>query len=150
MVFALLREQRRISGLFCLNLTIIPRNQQKCDTKFKWQLMDGDTNIIETNITKCSAERADSEKDVEVADSYITVASLNDTEVRHVVTSQVPKLLIESGTWGCSHSLCIIKDNNDIITYWKCRGKRHYSCTNLPVYQISLFFIKVLQEKILV
>ena len=54
-----------------LNLTIIPRNQQKCDTKFKRQLMDGDTKI-ETSITECSAERADSEKYVEVADSYIT------------------------------------------------------------------------------
>ena len=89
--------------MFCLNLTIIPRNQQKCDTKFKWQLMDGNTNI-ETSITECSAERADREKHVEVADSYIAVASLNDTEERHVVTSKVAKLLIESGAWSCSHS----------------------------------------------
>ena len=89
------------------------------------------------------------ENDTQETAAATTTAS-NARKERDVdsITSKVAKLAIKSGTWSCSRELCKAEDNFDMLLCGRCREKRHYGCTNLPLYQISLFCVKKLQEKV--
>ena len=52
---------------------------------------------------------------------------------------KVQKTLLECGLWSCKHRNCTAEDNSEMLTCWKCKGKFHYHCTELPPYQIVQF-----------
>ena len=78
-----------------------------------------------------------------------TQVSPNTTADRDVdyITKKIAKLAIKSGTWSCNQEFCKDDDNVDMLSCGRWKGKRHYGCTNLPIYQISLFVSKSYKKK---
>ena len=50
-----------------------------------------------------------------------------------------PKLAVENGSWSCTCHKCVAKDDENMLSCTKCKSKYHFKCTELPVYQISMF-----------
>ena len=44
----------------------------------------------------------------------------------------------------CTDTSCIDDDDDKKITCTKCKRSVHFLCTNLPIYQLRLFFYKEL------
>lgn len=48
---------------------------------------------------------------------------------------------------NCNNVLCKEHNTREMITCGRCKTKRHYRCTNLPAYQLSLFLTKTYKKK---
>ena len=48
---------------------------------------------------------------------------------------------LESGSWKCKNSLCTAQDNDDMLVCKSCKVKYHYSCSDIPPYQIAQFVL---------
>ena len=100
--------------------------------------MESDNEIVVSHSSDVSGECVsviDREND---GDSHCRSKRL-DSDSAHKKASKSARIDVESGTWSCKYQKCIVKDDEDMLTYTKCKSKYHYRCTELPDYQISMF-----------
>ena len=100
------------------------------------------------NVTESCTEQL-SENDTQGTSAATPTTTPNARKDRDVdsITSKVAKLAIKSGTWSCSRELCKAEDNVAMLLCGRCKEKRRYGCTNLPLYQTSLFVSKSYKKK---
>ena len=111
--------------------------------------MESDTDIG-NNVAECLQEQKGSENDVEASNvSTPLTSSSKDDKERDVegISCKVARLSLENGAWSCTHALCSDADSDNMIICWKCKSKRHFGCTKLPLYQLSLFLSKSYKKK---
>ena len=118
---------------------------------------DTDVTIVSTSkettgeslcnlIKKVNGSHTEEDMQEITAATKIVPKTTKDWEV-DAITNKVAKLIIKSGTWSCMCELCKDEDNDHMLSCVRCKGKRHYGCTNLPLYQVSLFVSKIYKKK---